>query len=135
MHFLKLLLSTLFAAGMAVASPAPMPLAESFEPPWPATGPLSGSLPKNMAKIWVFDDMRCDDSGGRTYMVNVMPGQDRCLAFTNVGSIFSWFKSDIGKCEVSVHSGSDCKGWKWTTRNKACSSGHFASVRVKCPKA
>lgn len=39
------------------------------------------------------------------------------------------------KCEVSVHSGSDCKGWKWTTRNKACNSGHFASVRVKCPKA
>lgn len=96
MHFLTLLLTSVLAATLAMASPAPMPLPERFEPPWPATGPLSGSLPKNMAKIWVFDDMKCDDNGGRTYMVNVMPGQDRCLAFTNVGSIFSWFKSDIG---------------------------------------
>lgn len=94
-------LSTLLATSMA--SPAPFPAAEpapvaNAEPevPYQTSGPLAGNLPINFAKVWVFDDLECNDTNGKTWMVNVLPGEDRCLPYTNVGSIFAWYKSDHG---------------------------------------
>lgn len=94
-------LSTLLATSMA--SPAPFPAAESApvanaepEVPYQTSGPIAGNLPMNFAKVWVFDDLECNDTHGNTWMVSVLPGEDRCLPYTNVGSVFAWYKSDHG---------------------------------------
>jgi hypothetical protein len=102
MHFSTLLLSLSALAITCTATPAPAQLAEAL--PVPAAikaslnddGPLSGTLPKNLAKIWVFSNLECDQNDGPAYNIYVLPGEDKCIPYQNVGSIVAWYRSSIG---------------------------------------
>jgi hypothetical protein len=106
MHFSTLLvsLSAFAATSLAVptpeltaeALPVPAAVAVAAEIPYQPDGPLAGSLPKNFAKIWVYTGLECEVSDGPSYNINVLPGEDRCIPYQNVGSVVAWYKSSIG---------------------------------------
>ncbi|KAF1834091.1 hypothetical protein BDW02DRAFT_569361 [Decorospora gaudefroyi] len=128
-------LSVLLATSTAV--PAPAPVAAALAAPKKVKisvdiGP-NDRLPINFAKIWVFTQMRCNNDDGPSWMYNILPGEDRCIPLKNIGSIFSWYKSDHGACEVTTHSGTDCGGMTWFPPNYTCGVGLIGSVRIVCP--
>ncbi|RYN21626.1 hypothetical protein AA0120_g4598 [Alternaria tenuissima] len=118
----------------AEALPVPATMAVAAEIPYQTAGPFAGVLPPNFAKVWVYTGLECGVRDGPSYNMNFISGQDRCIPFRNVGSIIAWYKSSIGKCKVTTHSGSNCRGIEWKPKNKECVRGLFASVRVSCPK-
>jgi hypothetical protein len=97
-------LSALAATSMAIPAPepileqlsVPVAMADASEITYQVDGPLAGSLPKNLAKIWVFTGLECRINDGPSYNINVLPGEYRCIPYQNVGSVFAWYKSSIG---------------------------------------
>lgn len=101
MHFSTLLFSLSALVATSMANPAPALLTEALSVVDTVTGELgrhalSGSLPKNLAKIWIFSNRECDQNDGPAWNIYVLPGEERCIPYQNVGSIFAWYESDIG---------------------------------------
>lgn len=101
MHFSTLLFSLSALVATSTANPAPALLTEALPVVDAVTGELgrdalSGSLPKNLAKIWIFSNRECDQNDGPAWNIYVLPGQERCIPYQNVGSIFAWYESGIG---------------------------------------
>ncbi|KAI4685583.1 hypothetical protein J4E81_008735 [Alternaria sp. BMP 2799] len=101
MHFSPLLFSLGALAATFTANPAPAQLTEALPALDAGTAELgrdalSGNLPKNLAKIWIFSNLNCDQNNGPAWNIYVLPGEDRCIPYQNVGSIFAWYESDIG---------------------------------------
>jgi len=101
MHFSPLLFSLGALAATFTANPAPALLTEALPALDAGTAELgrdalSGNLPKNLAKIWIFSNLNCDQNNGPAWNIYVLPGEDRCIPYQNVGSIFAWYESDIG---------------------------------------
>ncbi|KAI4672120.1 uncharacterized protein J4E78_000620 [Alternaria triticimaculans] len=104
MHFSPLLFSLGALAATFTANPAPALLTEALPALDAGTAELgrdalSGNLPKNLAKIWIFSNLNCDQNNGPAWNIYVLPGEDRCIPYQNVGSIFAWYESDIGLVE------------------------------------
>ena len=96
MHFSTLIVSLSAFAATSMAVPTPEPMGVAGEVRSANNGLLKGSLPKNLAKIWVYTGSTCDVNAGPSYNIYVLPDQDRCVQYQNVGSIIAWYKSSIG---------------------------------------